>query len=158
MDQMRLKEILDYEPSTGEFKWKASRLRSSVGSVAGTKHGGGYLAVMLDGNGYLMHRLAWLWVHGEWPKGEVDHMNGDKKDNRIENLRDVPRRINMQNLRKHRSNSSHGVMGVYKQAGKWVATVQTDKKKLYLGRFVCPLVAHIAYLEAKRRVHDGCTI
>jgi hypothetical protein len=103
--------------------------------------------------------LAWLYVHGRWPLDDVDHINCVKNDNRIGNLRDVPNEINAQNVRHARK--AQGPLGCTfdKKAGKWMAQIKLRGNVCkYLGYFDDPGDAHAAYLEAKRKLHDGCTI
>lgn len=91
-----LREVLDYCPDSGEFTWKVYRGRcAKVGSKAGTLKPTGYVAIILFGKWYGAHRLAWLHVHGAWPNGDIDHINGCPSDNRIANLRDVSKNMNM---------------------------------------------------------------
>lgn len=134
-------DILDYDPLTGIFTWKnPTALRCKVGDVAGTdfqnSNGKQYKRVMINGVGYQLHRLAWLYTYEEYPEHEIDHINGDGTDNRIENLRSVTRKENNMNKRKQ-SNNSSGVTGVvkFKRTGKWHAQIQVDGKNNHLGFF-----------------------
>lgn len=145
-----LKECVTYEPETGEFTWldrppshfksyrglNGWRSRCCPGQLAGGPDGLGYTRISIDGTTYKCHRLAWLYVHGEWPAHEIDHINGVRSDNRISNLRDVPRILNMRNCRKSARNSS-GVSGLHrmKQTGRWQVTINTAAGKQYLGSF-----------------------
>lgn len=106
------------------------------------------------------HRLAWLHFYGEWPAGEVDHINGIKTDNRIKNLRDAARELNSQNQRRAHHRNQAGLLGVTvdKARGKWLASIFHDGKKRHLGRFNSPEEAHARYIQEKRLVHPGCTI
>lgn len=159
----RLRYLLSYDPETGEFTWRHSSPRAAAGSVAGAKRlsrTAYYMDVKLDGRHYGMHRLAWLYVHGDWPKGEIDHIDGDGCNNRLVNLRDVSRHVNMQNQRRAKGSTKSGLLGVTRDAGGygWSATIGVDGKKRHLGFFKCKQEAHAAYVEAKRRLHEGCTI
>ena len=93
--QFRLKELLDYLPDTGEFVWKISHPRAGKGRIAGAKDYHGYVVIRLDTVLYKAHRLAWLYVKGEWPEKGLDHINQNKSDNRIENLEWVTRKENV---------------------------------------------------------------
>ena len=158
---MNVKELFDYDRTTGNLLWKVSRSRTAkVGHVAGSSNGNGYMAIKVSGILYFAHRLVWLWHYGEFPDGQIDHINGIRNDNRIENLRDVTASVNQQNQRNARSNNKIGLLGVsyYKRDNNYVAQIQIDGKKKNLGNFHCPYEAHEAYLHAKRLIHAGCTI
>jgi hypothetical protein len=162
----RARELLDYEPGTGRFIWKvdrrcgwyaAGRVHVRAGTEAGT-HSGGYRLIGVDGTQYLAHRLAVLIVRGRWPPEDVDHLNGDRDDNRWANLRECTRQVNAQNLRKARSNNRTGVLGVIPSGDRWVARITVNRRRLHLGCFSTPAEAHAAYIHAKRRLHIGCVI
>jgi hypothetical protein len=153
-----LRELLDYHPSTGVFHWRVS-LATNVkqGAVAGCVMSSGYRAIRIRGVGYKAHRLAWLYVHGDWPNGVIDHINKDKSDNSISNLRDVPQDINRQNQRECGRKSRFGLLGVsyFKHSGKFRAGIQTDGHSIHLGSFDTAEQAQAAYLAAKRQLHAG---
>lgn len=131
--QQQLKEVLDYNERTGEFTWKVTLSnRGKKGNIAGYKNTQGYWYIRIHGDKYLAHRLAWLYVHGDWPKNEIDHINHDRADNRLCNLRPVTRKENCRNSGL-RSNNTSGKTGVsrLKANGKWKSTIQ-DR---YLGTF-----------------------
>jgi len=137
LTQKRLKELLNYDPETGVFTWISRRGSKAAGSVAGTPHyKQGYIRIKIDGEMYSAHRLAWLYVYGEWPKHETDHINHDRQDNRIENLRSVTRHQNARN-RTLRSDSTSGVVGVnwFKRNQKWGARIFKNGKFVFLGLF-----------------------
>lgn len=155
----RLRELLHYDPDTGVFAWIAT---SSNVAVAGSVAGGidtstGYVKVSVDKRTYYAHRLAWFYMYGTWPAGEIDHINGIRSDNRMANLRDVPRRINRQNQRSPLRGNKSGYLGVHwsKAANKWCASIMIDKKSRHLGLFESAEVAHAAYVKAKRELHPG---
>lgn len=156
----RVRELLDYDVETGVFRRKVATSPShKVGEVVGSRHRTGYLYAMLDRTSYAVHRLAWFYVHGEWPKGHIDHLNGDKSDNRLCNLRDVDRQTNMQNERRARvTNKSSGLLGVSAEGGKFRALIRVNGVLRHLGTFGDAQAAHEAYIAAKRRMHAGCTI
>lgn len=131
-----------------------------AGTVAGAPRRDGYITFQVEGFTHQAHRLAWLYVRGEWPKQQIDHINGVRADNRIENLRDVSSRTNAQNLRRAHSKNKLGVMGVRKGVtpGRWEASIVVDGRRKWLGTFPTPEAAHAAYIEAKRTFHEGCTI
>lgn len=157
--QTRLKELLHYNEETGVFTWKIRcGARALAGNAAGSKTSEGYFGLHVKGVSYLSHRLAWLYVNGEFPKDEIDHINGDKSDNRIENLRESTRQGNNQNLRKCQKNSSSGFLGAYPEGNKFKSVIGYNRKLIYLGLFDTPEEAHAAYLTAKRELHSTCTI
>ena len=132
-----LRSILHYDPATGIFTRKVSTARRvKVGDIAGSLDGGGYLQIRVQSRLHLAHRLAWLYTYGEWPKDQIDHINRNKTDNRISNLREVTNKQNLQNAGK-RSNNTSGCPGVrwYKQNSKWVACIAHNYKQIHLGYF-----------------------
>jgi hypothetical protein len=154
----RLREVLGYDPDTGLFTRRLARSGFQVGAVAGCLDGYGYTAIKIDGRLYAGHRLAWFWVHGIWPANNIDHINGDRADNRIHNLRDVPTSTNCQNQRRAQFHNKTGFLGVSPNRGRFRAAIWLGGKYLHIGVFDTPEQAHEAYLTAKRRLHDGCTI
>lgn len=151
----RVRELLHYDPETGVFTWRVSgRGPAKVGSIAGTIHTSkGYRNIWVGGN-YKAHRLAWLYVHGVWPEGQIDHINHIKDDNRIANLREVTNGQNMQN-RPHQRNSPSGFKGVLgrTRSGRWPAKIAANGKQYWLGMFDSPEQAYAAYCEAAARLH-----
>ena len=155
----RLRELLCYDVETGVFTWrKAYGARCAAGSKAGSLSVRGYVYIKLTGRSYQAHRLAWLYVHGEWPKHCIDHINGIHDDNRLSNLRDVTLSVNAQNKKKARADNSTGLLGVTKRASGYLAQIMTQGVARKLGIYDDPTAAHAAYLEAKRQMHSGCTI
>ncbi len=135
LTQERVRELLSYNAETGITTWKTSRGRVRAGQVAGYPDGRGYMAIRIDGSMYTMHRVVFLWVHGYLPD-EVDHINGDRADNRLDNLRPATRRQNMRNAARFSHNRS-GVAGVFWNAdkGKWTARIKVDGRSIHLGHF-----------------------
>lgn len=155
--QARLKELLEYDPETGVFTRLTTVSQAKAGSAAGSLSAG-YLAVRLDGKLYYCHRLAWLYMTGQWPRQHVDHINGRRTDNRWSNLRDVARRTNQQNMRHAFASNTTGLLGVSKNHKRFMANIGVPGGTRYLGTFDTPEEAHAAYLAAKRQFHEGCTI
>ena len=153
----RLKELYHYDANTGQFTRLLAngRWRDRVGAIHY-----GYLSIKIDHKHYKAHRLAWLYVHGEWPNDGIDHINGDKVDNRISNLRAATPAQNKQNARKARSDSRSGLIGAIwsSRQNKWTSAIRVDGKKKYLGLFDEAGQAHAVYIEAKRTLHPFCTI
>ena len=155
----RLREVLDYDPETGVFTTRIKRQGSRAGVTPGYTKDNGYSYTHIDTTSYMTHRLVWLWVNGSWPIGEIDHIDGDKLNNRIANLRDVDRATNTQNSKKaRRNNKSSGLLGSYKSGNRWQAQIRINGVCMTLGSFGTPEEAHASYLGAKRLFHPGCTI
>lgn len=154
-------ELLDYDRDTGVFTWKVTIAKGKKGARAGTVCStSGHRHLMIHGVRCKAHRVAWLVVVGEWPSGEIDHINGVKDDNRFCNLRDVDRITNQQNERRaRRSNKSTGLLGAYPLPnGRFCAKLSINSKPTHLGCFDSAEEAHAAYVEAKRTYHEGCTL
>lgn len=137
LTQERLKHFLEYDENTGEFKWKFNRRGLFAGDIAGSvSKDSGYICIRVDKRLYRAHRLAWLYVYGKWPDDCIDHINHNRQDNRICNLREATKQDNQQNLSMNSANKS-GVTGVsfYKAYGKWAAEISVKNEKIFLGYF-----------------------
>lgn len=147
---------LSYEPDTGQLRWvKTNSPRAQAGSIAGCKcKSKGYILVRVNNRLMSAHRIIWMLVYGEYPS-EIDHIDGDRSNNRIENLRSVNRSGNNQNRGIQKNNIS-GVTGVRfdQERSKWSAQIQVNKKIKHLGRFKTMEEAAAAYAEAKAKLHD----
>jgi hypothetical protein len=153
IDPATLQQLIDYEPASGIFRWKhrdahwfaEGRTGSeTVAKVWNTRYAeketfkkvdkDGYYCGAVMKNYYQAHRLAWAIFYGKWPDGQIDHINGVRNDNRIDNLRDVPPIGNSQNRRVSPKNTS-GYMGVtwHKQLNKWQAQIGVGRQTIYLG-------------------------
>lgn len=155
----RAPEFISYEPETGHFRrLKAIGNRFKVGEIAGTVNQQGYVRIMMFGMGFQAHRLAFYFMTGELPNDdlEVDHINGDRSDNKWENLRLVTHAVNMQNSRtpKHNTSGHPGVRYV-KANQKWAARISVNGRMLQLGEYAEKQDAIESYLEAKRKMHEG---
>ena len=146
----RLKKLLRYEPDKGVFI-----CRNTNEEARTSKHPDGYLFIRVDGTQYLVHRLAWFYTYGTWPEKQIDHRDGIKDNNKIDNLRDVSGSVNQQNMSKPRANNKSGFLGVSRWYTKWQATITTNGKKIHLGVYECPKKASEAYLSAKRNLRMG---
>lgn len=149
-----LKSILTYDENTGIFTWLISKGRCAKGSIAGRKNKGGYGHIQINKSDYLTHRLAWFYVYGKWPKYQLDHINGDRNDNRLCNLREVSNSENLQNSKTYRTNTS-GFPGVSfdKKDKKWLAYIIVNYKQITLGRFINKDDAIEARKIAKIKLH-----
>jgi hypothetical protein len=152
LTQERLRHVLDYDPETGVFIWcVATSQRTKIGSIAGGKDSYGYFHVQIDSKCYKAHRLAWLYVYGVWPVGVIDHINRNREDNRIANLRDVTASQNMRNCKIRKTNTS-GYKGVSYLAAKkrWAAQIYLTGKNTLLGLFDTADAAAQAYVATAK--------
>ena len=153
--QTRLKELLHYDPEMGVFTYRVkTSYRVNVGDVAGCDNGKGYLQIRLDTVLYKAHRLAWLCVHGSWPRDQIDHINLQRGDNRHVNLREATNSENQRNALR-RSDNTSGAKGVHwnKAHRKWQTYIGVNKKRVSLGYFDRLEDAAAAYAEASKRLH-----
>lgn len=154
-----LKDTLVFDGETGVFTWVGNRkCYPKAGKQAGIITTSGYRKIRVMQVFYYAHRLAWLMHYGHFPFGQVDHINGVRDDNRIQNLRDVDALTNAQNKRKAQANNKVGVLGVSAYGNKFKAQIRTHGKQITIGVFDSAADAHLAYLNVKRVVHEGCTI
>ena len=140
LTQSELTHALHYDPDTGVFTWvNPSKYHAEKkGTEAGWLNDDGYIGIRLNATNYSAHRLAWLYVHGSFPENETDHIDGDRSNNRIDNLRDVTKSVNQRNAKK-RSDNKSGICGVHwhKATKKWAAQARVDGKQQHLGLFNC---------------------
>lgn len=134
LSQERLKELFSYDGKNLICRVSTSS-RVKIGSIAGS-YSQRYQRVMIDGKSYLAHRLVWLYYYGQWPKTQLDHVNGDARDNRIKNLREVTTQENLRNcgIASNNTSSVKGVSYDYKSQ-KWVAYIFVHRRKKYLGGY-----------------------
>lgn len=155
LDQSLLKTLLRYDPDTGVFTWLQSRGGTARrGSVAGNVQAKGYRYININRHLVGAHRLAWLYVHGKWPESDIDHINRNRDDNRIANLREATRSQNMRNsVRKRTAHSPFQGVCWDKQSNKWLASITSHGRLIHLGRYETAEFAHEAYVKASREVH-----
>lgn len=151
-------DVLRYVPETGEFWWTDKAPKKVAGKLANAKDRLGYVCLKISGKMHKAHRLAWAFVHGKFPDHDIDHINGNPSDNRISNLRLVSHSVNLQNQRKARADSATGVLGVRKNGSGYRAEIRVGGKRINLGTYPTTELAHIAYVDAKRKHHEGCTL
>ncbi len=156
MNQDELKNLLHYDDETGLLYWKTKCARNvKIGDVAGTnKHWSNYIFIRINNKIYPAHKLVWLYHHGVYPSGCIDHVNGIRNDNRIDNLRHATRAQNSQNMRMFKSNTS-GVKGVDWQKGsqKWRVRLQVNHNRIDIGSFYCLELAELVANEARAKYH-----
>jgi len=138
IDQARLKELLDYDLETGALRWKSDAKHRFAGRMAGyefktPRAKTAYLRVRVGGELHLAHRLVWLWANGSMPPADIDHINGDGRDNRLSNLRAVSRTENLRNMPRYKTNTS-GLPGVHwnDKKQRWVAQINKRAKRTQL--------------------------
>ncbi len=163
-----LRQLLRYEPETGKLFWlprpremftsdrsfNTWNVRFAGAEAFATVHRQGYRCGVIAGEKCLAHRAVWAVHSGRWPENQIDHINGDKTDNRIANLREATHAENLQNSRRPSRNTS-GFKGVCfdRSRGKWMARIHADGRDRMLGRFDTPEEAHAAYRAAAEKHH-----
>lgn len=156
----QLREELHYDPADGQFYWKKPRGgpkridSDGVENRAGSKRGDGYVSISALGFKYLAHRLAWFYVHGVWPENIIDHINNDRTDNRIENLREASENSRNQGLRSDNTSGFRGV-SFSKEHGKWVARIVHNYRQHVLGYFDVKEDAIAAYNRQADEFHGA---
>lgn len=143
----RVRELLDYDDATGNLIWRIDRTGGTkAGDVAGSVKNHGYRMVKLDGSLYQAHRVVWLHQTGEWPTNEIDHVDRNPLNNRLENLRDVDRSVNTAN---REAWGTVGFKGVIRHKNRFVASITIDREHIHIGSFLTPEEA----FEAFKRAH-----
>ena len=156
----RARELLNYDPETGSLRWRVSRWGATKGNEAGSIEKG-YRRASVDMTRYFAHRLAWLIYYGTWPKDQIDHIDGDRSNNRIANLREATHDENCENQHRAQSdNYTTGLLGASFDKRKRVfrASIMVKKFVYRLGTFKTAEEAHQAYLAAKRQLHAFNTL
>jgi HNH endonuclease len=150
-----VRRLLRYDADTGTFFWRVDTKNTAAGDVAGSQQSRGYWHIKINRRLYLAHRLAWLYVTGEWPTANIDHINGKRSDNRFVNLRIATNSENARNSRR-RINNACGYKGVHykKRLNKFVAQIHIDGRVHHLGVFKTAEEAHAAYCKAAKK-HFG---
>lgn len=136
MDIERIKQLFDYDAQTGHLLWRAKGRGRVKTRPAGTRLSTGYIGVVVGKRRYLAHRICWVVHFGAWPSDQIDHINGDKADNRICNLREATNAQNGKNARTPISNTS-GVCGVTydKVNRRWRSLIKVNGRQIHLGRW-----------------------
>lgn len=152
-DFTMLSERLRVDWNSGQLFWKVKTNRTSIGDVASRKNSYGYFAVNVCGRRYLAHRVVWMLHYGEWPNGNIDHINCDKMDNRVANLRLATYQQNSANRPRITTRLNDLPKGVHPgKHGGFVARIKSGKKGKYLGTYPTPELAHDAYMAEARKI------
>jgi len=149
------RELLAFDPDTGTIVRKIQARGYAKGNKAGFRNFHGYTSLRVAGKTYRAHMVAWLLHYGEWPRMAIDHINGDKTDNSIKNLRLATPSINSQNLRSRVNRT--GFPGVHKNGSGWSSAIRVNNKRHSLGTYSTPEEAYAAYLRAKTELHPGAS-
>lgn len=156
IDLELLRAVVSYDAETGIFRWVNSKGPRKAGVEAGTLTTQNRITICINRQNHSAHRLAWLYVYGVLPSGDIDHLNGNPSDNRICNLRDVPHGVNLENQRKPQKSNTSGKLGVcIKADGRITASISVAGVQRHLGSFRNVDAAHECYLQAKRELHQG---
>jgi hypothetical protein len=156
-----LNDCLQYEESTGNLIWKKSiSSRYKIGSIAGFKKKDGYIRIRLLGKSYLAHRIIWFYVYKQWPNGVIDHINRNKSDNRLINLRVVNIQQNTHNQRNPQKGNKSGYLGVSwnKTDCAWRANIAIKGRQILIGKYKTAEEASQAYFEAKKIYHPSAPV
>lgn len=154
--QARLRELFDYDPETGILTNKVRRAKAAPGREAGSTRKDGYLSLSIDClMGQLAHRVIWAWMTGEWPADQIDHADGDRRNNRWANLRLATAAQNNANKKTRRGKASCSIKGAFfhSETGKWRARIQVRGQQISLGLYDTPEDAGSAYLNAAQSIH-----
>ena len=155
IDHSTLISFMDYNQFTGIFTWREKPRRKAMSLTAGSVDPYGYRRICIKQTIYKAHRLAWFYHYKKWPTKQIDHINGNKDDNRISNLRESNFSMNQANS-KRRVNNKCGYKGVYlhKLSGLYMARVMINQKSILLGYFKTAKEAHQAYVLGAKK-HFG---
>ena len=156
-----VRRLMRYDPETGEFAALVARGSLRVGDSLGGFDDEGRRIITIDNVRYGAHRLAWLYMTGAWPSGEIDHRDTNPSNNVWSNLRDVTPVVNKQNKRRAQSGKLYSpLLGAQwcKQARKWKSSIRVAGRTRHLGFFASDQEAAAAYVLAKRQLHEGCTL
>jgi hypothetical protein len=148
-----LSKLLSYNPETGDIVWLETRSHAVPGAVAGWVKKNGRREISVCGKTVQASRVAWALYHKEWPDAQVDHINLNPLDNRISNLRLATQAENHWNVGPRKTNKT-GLKGVCKIRGVYIAQIQKNKRKTYLGSFKSAEEAHRAYRKAAASLHN----
>lgn len=152
---LRLREVLRYDEAVGKFFWLVTTRATRAGDEAGCVRAHGYRSITVDGVPFYAHRLAWFWENGAWPSNWIDHKNGVRDDNRIDNLRDVTPSQNSHNTNKLGPNNTTGFRGVSRFLGKYISQIMVDGQREAIGMYGTIEEASEAYRKRYTEIF-GC--
>ena len=164
LSQVETDQLIDrlrsaFDLRGGELFWRSCHSNFiKPGSRAGCMNGNGYRRINVAGRKLYEHQCVFAMTHGRLPVGVIDHINGDKTDNRPENLREGTQAQNLQNQRAPARTNKVGLLGVSQKRKKYLAQIKTNRRAVRIGLFDTPEEAHAAYVEVKRRVHPFSTL
>lgn len=157
-DALFVRDKYNYDATTGELTFRNRRSGRLDNHQVGHLDRKGYRKLRAFGICTGVHRIVWLHFYGKWPAHHIDHINGNKTDNRIANLRDVPLIVNAQNRPRPLSNNKLGVAGVRLRRGRYRAEIEINGRTVSLGTFDTVQQAQAAYLSAKSHHHPGFVV
>lgn len=149
-----LKCLLKYDPDTGAWTRLVNRAGAKAGIRAEAPMLNGYRQVVVDRRHYLAHRLAWFYTHGVWPAGDIDHIDRNRSNNSLKNLRVVTRGQNI--TRAVRKIGKSGLRGAQRRGNRWRGVIGFDGENVHLGYFDTKELAHEAYLTAAKKLFGEC--
>lgn len=158
----QLRDLLDYDPETGVFTWaRTVSPTGRKGNVAGCKSKAGnsfYWKIRIKRKLYNAHRLAWLYVHGEWPTDEIDHIDRNGLNNAIANLREASSSLNKLNRVRHKGTTAWRGVQWRSDMGRWIAQMSHKGRSIHIGTFDCPAAASLAYQTETQKLHGHCSL
>ena len=153
--QDKVQSLFNYDPDIGIFIRKVkTTAKTKIGDVVGYDNKNGYKKISIDNKLYFSHRLAWLYVYGVWPEKGLDHINRNRSDNRLCNLRLANQSENTQNTAIRKNNTS-GYKGVTfcKNTNKWISQIMINYKHIYIGKYETPEIAYEQYINMAKKLH-----
>jgi hypothetical protein len=153
--QDKVQSLFNYDSETGIFTRKVkTTAKTKIGDVVGYDNKNGYKKISIDNKLYFSHRLAWLYVYGVWPEKGLDHINRNRSDNRLCNLRLANQSENTQNTAIRKNNTS-GYKGVTfcKNTNKWISQIMINYKHIYIGKYETPEIAYEQYINMAKKLH-----
>lgn len=153
-DYQKFSNWFSYDPETGDLRWNKTRGSAKAGHLVNCVNSEGYLVVALDGKQYRSHRIGWLLHYGEWPVSDLDHIDLDKTNNRIANLRECNDAQNQWNTKREAGKSRYKGVDWHTKTGRWRARIRIGSgQRIELGYFATEELAADAYAAAAVKYH-----